>query len=56
MTNVLKTSAEALADSELDVVTGGAAPGPITSEWVVGPEFHSVFSRYVLGRYTKQPE
>ena len=44
-----------LKDEELDAVTGGGAPLP-AGTWQVQPVFESVFSRYVLGRYTKQPE
>jgi hypothetical protein len=48
-------SVETLKDEELDAVTGGGAPLP-AGTWQVQPVFESVFSRYVLGRYTKQPE
>jgi hypothetical protein len=56
-TKVSKASGVTLSDSELDLVTGGTLPNLAPkSAWVVGPEFNSVFSRYVIGRYTKQPE
>jgi hypothetical protein len=57
MTKLSNVLAETVSDRELDSVTGGASPQLATaSAWVVQPEFRSVFSRYVLGQYGKQPE
>jgi hypothetical protein len=46
-----------LNDAELDIVTGGALP-QLTTRSLSGvqPEFHSAFSRYVIGRFSTQPE